>query len=191
MRTDALKDRLKAAFQDVVLGQDAGFDYQPEEGPKLGAVRQREVRYRSSTFGTPLFDRIALATSGGNTYSFQTDPLLELQYRKKITETPVNGSESVVEMSGMEAIDITIRGVLWNPDGNYPEKELKRLLGMVKENAVLDCSSYLLSLHGIDNLIIRSLSLPALEGYEDSQPFVISARSIKSAELEILETALL
>ena len=142
------------------------------------------VDTKYSPFGTPLFDSIQVVNQNID-YTFQYDPLVDFRRTKKITETALNNGDVVIETAGVEPIDITIRGVLWNPDGTFPEQELAELIRVFEENAVLDVVSRMFNYHQINSIYIKGLDTPALEGYPDTQPFVITARSVKAASLII------
>ncbi len=122
-------------------------------------------------------------------YTFPHDPLVDVVYMKKLNETAVFGGASVVEMAGAKEADIRFRGVLWNSQGYFPDAQLEELLSVFREDTYLDVvSSKLFLHHGINSLYIKSISLPALEGFRDTQPFIITAREIEPLELELFES---
>jgi hypothetical protein len=167
-----------------LLGENKTFS------PSLDAVSvlEKSPDYISpmSVFGTPLFDEIELQSyNGGLLYAFDYDPIVDLRRRKKTTETVLSSGDSVIEVAGVEPVDITIRGVLWNPAGSFPERELSRLIQVFETDTVFKVVSRLFNYHRISHIYIKELDTPALEGYEDTQPFVITARSIKPFSLII------
>lgn len=149
--------------------------------------------YGRSTFGTPFWDDISLSTvpvAAGEdieVFTFPNDPLVSVQLRNKITETEVFGGNSVIEMSpGQEAASISLRGVLWNNDGRYPEDQFTDLLNIFRAGRELavGSGSRLFGLLNIGRIVVERLSLPAIEGLSDSQPFSISARESQDIILD-------
>ncbi|MDX2304608.1 MAG: DUF6046 domain-containing protein [Microscillaceae bacterium] len=179
-----LPDSKTLERQRAILGEQS---YKPDSSQIT--VFQRDVVPASSVFGTPLFDSIRILGDGVD-YTFQHDPLVDFTRTKKITETVLNDGNSVIEVAGVQPIDIRIQGVLWNPSGGFPDEELSELIRIFEEDTTLDVVSRLFNYHQVTSIYIKSLDTPALEGFEDTQPFVISARSIKPASLVILENNL-
>lgn len=144
----------------------------------------------TSIIGTPFFDVVQfpeLLDSQGNVYAFPNDPLIDLFHSKNIVETPIQGGEAVVEMISTNAVGLRIRGILWNGNGVYPEDQVRDLLNIFHKDNILEVNSRILEMNGIKSMVIASCELVAIEGYEDTQPFMIEARSHKPVELLILE----
>lgn len=146
--------------------------------------------YGTSPLGTPLWDAITVRVlSTGLEYTFPNDPLIDAYLRKKETQTEVFGGKSVIESAGLKATQFRLRGVLWEDNGSYPEEQLSELLEVFLEDTELEVvSSRYFNYLGITNLFISDLSMRAVEGYSDSQGFVISARETRDIELSIFET---
>lgn len=137
-----------------------------------------------------MWDNIEIKTLSDDPieYTFPNDPLVEPSFQKKMVETEIFGGQSVIEAAGSKSTTFRIRGILWNNDGQYPEDQLSRLLEVFREETEVEIVSSRLFLYiNIKTLFIESLSLPAIEGYSDSQPFVIYARETKPVELSISE----
>ena len=187
------KKRLKAAFYDTKYIASGfagdlirGSKPKPENNPYENS---ESLKVRNS--GNPVFDQIDIKSTDSNlVYSFKYDPLLDISYSKVITETKTSKGRAVVEYAGISPASVTIRGVLWNPEGSYPGEDLEELLEVFREEAVLEVSSKLFGLHQITSIYIKSLATPALEGFEDTQPFTIQARSIEPVSLVITENEL-
>jgi len=143
--------------------------------------------FGKSQLGTPLWDKIIVRVlSTGFEYEFPNDPLVDAYLRKKQTETEVFGGQSVIEAAGLRATQFRMRGVLWANDGTYPEEQLADLLEVFREDTELEIiSSRYFNYLGINTLFINDLSMRAVEGFSDSQAFVISARETKPIELSI------
>lgn len=206
--TIALQARLQSAFNlrpEVYIPQASkGLPYNPDyskaELPSEDNALKYEVQYSDAVIlpgallqGQP-FDEIKVKTEPVSSsvpvieYAFPYDPLVDVNYVKKVNETEVFGGASVVEMAGTKEADIRIRGVLWNDQGLYPSDQLEELLAVFQEDSALEVvASKLFLYHSISSIYIKSISLPALEGFRDTQPFVIEAREIVPVELEIFE----
>lgn len=196
-----LKERLEAAFPSArytagifanshLRGQ--GGSNNPYKGSSEIIVRDNSRAEQFSVASRlPMFDRIEVRSTTSNlVYKFDYDPLVDISYSKSITETKTSAGRMVVEYAGINPASISIRGVLWDPEGAYPGRELERLLEVFQEEAVLEVSSRLFNFHKIANIYIKSLATPALEGFEDTQPFTIQARSIEPVKLVITENEL-
>ena len=148
-----------------------------------------EQDYGKSLLGNPLWDRVRIRTRSGLEYTFPNDPLIDAYLNKKVTETEVFGGQSVIEAAGLKSTQFRIRGVLWNNDGTYPEEQLSDLLEVFREDSEIEIlSSRYFNYLGIGNLIIESLGLRAVEGFSDSQAFMISVRETKPIALSIFQS---
>jgi hypothetical protein len=187
--TIEISARIGAAFgirTGVYIPQsEAALIYEPDYSKSEilpGALLQNQPFDEIKVVTVPIGDEAAI------NYTFPFDPLVDINYVKKVTETEVFGGASVVEMAGAKEADIRFRGVLWNKDGYFPDAQLEELLAVFREDTYLDVvSSSLFLHHGINSLYIKSVMLPALEGYRDTQPFIITAREIVPVELELFE----
>lgn len=150
-----------------------------------------------SKMGTPFFDKF-IFRNGTKSYQFEIPPMVDLSMGKRVTTTKINnaivdgreiGGGEVIESMGNEAWDITFRGLLIDMDNHRrPLDQMRDLKDIVRINDVLDCrDSKVFNALGIDRIYIKSngLKFPPLEGYQDTQPFIIEARSYVPVELEI------
>lgn len=196
-----LNKRLEAAFYDAKYIASSPLlkrrkkvaqnnPYENSQDLKVLNSVLTEPDYRGS-FKLPMFDQVEVkSTESSLLYKFEYDPLVDISYSKSITETKTSSGRMVVEYAGINPASINIRGVLWNSKGGYPNEALEKLLAVFQEEAVLEVSSRLFNFHKIANIYIKSLSTPALEGFEDTQPFTIQARSIEPVSLIITENEL-
>lgn len=194
-----LSRRLLAAFPSIGIYlpiTNRSMIYEPDYEVDLpsGLPNSDAETYGKSPFGSAYWDNIIVRTipadpeEDAERYEFPNDPLVDCYLRKKITETDVYGGASVVEMSGLQGGEFRMRGVLWNNDGEFPEDQLSDLLTVFRQDAELEIiSSRLFGMLNITSLVIESVGLPAIEGFSDSQPFVIQARETRSIELAIYE----
>ncbi|WP_420581938.1 DUF6046 domain-containing protein [Reichenbachiella sp.] len=157
---------------------------------RQGIFQGQDAPFGKSKFGTPLWDSIKIKTLEDDPveYTFPNDPMVDPSFQKKKTETEIFGGQSVIEAAGSKATAFKIKGILWNNDGQYPEDQLAELLEVYQPDTEIEVISSRMFLYfNIDRLFIESLSLPAIEGYSDSQPFVIYARETRPVELSIFE----
>lgn len=121
-------------------------------------------------------------------YTFPNDPIVSCSLVKKLTKTEIFGGISVVETSGNDNAEFVIRGVLWNNDLLYPEQQVADLLDMFREGReVIVKSSEYFNIYGVSRLIMKTLNMPGIEGFSDSQPFVITCEELRTVTLNILE----
>ncbi len=152
------------------------------------AFKTDPKKKRRNPYGGFYFDTITLSGfEDGVNYTFPNDPLLNFDFGKNILETPLQGGDEVVEYIGSSPVELNLVGLLFDGTGIYPEEQLKELYRAFKENARLKIDSRLCNLYGIKEVVVKGLSVPKLEGYEDTQPFTLTLRSHKAIELIILE----
>ena len=194
-----LTRRLLAAFPNLgsvgyLIGLNAQNlpDRSPYEDSSDLLLNLDAEDFGKSPFNTAHWDKISVQIlpadpeEESERYEFPNDPLVDVFMRRKITETEVYGGPSVVEMSGLQCSEFRIRGVLWNNDGQYPEDQLADLLNVFRQDAEIEViSSRYFGLLNITSLVIESVGLPAIEGYSDSQPFVIQARETRPIVLDL------
>lgn len=192
-RVELIK-RYSAAFPSLakylvgMASLTTGNAYEPDY--ELSEEIPTEPDYgKSRLANNPLWDSIQVRSEDGVEYTFENDPLVDAYLQKKATETEIFGGVSVIEASGAKAGEFRIRGMLWDRSGQYPESQLSDLLEIFREDGEVQVvqSRYFLYM-GIDTLYVESLALPAIEGYSDSQPFVITVRETRPVTLNILET---
>ena len=138
-----------------------------------------------SPLGLPLFDQINV-TSPRN-YTFPLDPLIGFEEAKEFLETTTQSGSEVVELVGIKPVEITIQGILWDGSSNYPEQLLRELRTIWKENVVLDVNSRQFNAYEIASIYIKNISYPAVQGFEDTIAYQITARSHRPVELELIE----
>lgn len=169
--------------------------YPTQDNYSLPAPYIEEEEMDKSKIGTPFFDRFIFRDT--DEYKFEIPPMVDLSKDKKISVTEINnaivdgkeiGGGEVIESMGSKAWDITFRGLLIDMDNHKrPLDQMRDLHNIFKVNAVLDCKdSKLFNALGIDKLYVKRLSFPPLEGFQDTQPFIIESRQYVPATLEIL-----
>lgn len=176
-----------------------GYNAQTIEVPSAPAnafvvnqVYEKEEPVYYSAFGTPIYDRFVFSVNG-NSYEFALPPLVDLEIEKRLAETTINDNDFVVDnVSGGEVIeswgngpwDVTLRGILVDMNNHKrPLDQVAELVTLFKENTFIEASSKLFNAVGIKSIYIKKLSLPAMEGFLDTQAYTITARSYAPAEL--------
>ena len=144
----------------------------------------------SPLLSAPLVFPLTFNKGLDNEFQLPIEPMIQIDVVKNIVRTPIAGDDGTVkELIGMQDFRISIRGVLIGDDGNYPEELLRKLRAAFEgDEAKVTCK--LLSYFNINQIVMEALRLPALEGYEDMQPFEIEAWSDKDWELILREDAL-
>jgi hypothetical protein len=147
----------------------------------------------SSVFGTPVLDTIKVeaGTIPGtgesyDEYVFPVDPVVDINRAKHVVRTQVAGKNGTVkELISLDDYDINIRGVLVNMDGDdLPHDAIADMKRMFELPVSLSVHSDLFQLLGIYNIVITDIKWPALEGYSNVQPYVITAYSDEPRELK-------
>lgn len=181
--------RLTRAFPSLgIIGYARHMKIGQED---LNNFFQKDIaEFGKSLLGNPYWDQITLESiSVGEEpliYQFPNDPIVDVFMTKKVTETEIFGGKSVIEESGYKSAQFRIRGVLWNNDQQYPEDQLADLLEIFREKGEVNVvSSRFFSMLNIQSLFIESISLPGIEGFSDSQPFVITCREVQNVILDL------
>lgn len=118
---------------------------------------------------------------------------VDFSRQKTVVETAlVGGKGTVKELIGAEDWRITIRGVITpgsltdevQLDANrYPREEVSRLNELAELPISLPVVSEVFTILGIENIVIKSISLPSLDGFPSVQPFVLDC--VSDAPLEL------
>lgn len=151
-----------------------------------------------SVLGTPIYEQIKLTVpqikEGGKIISNSFDyvmpdwPLFDISGSNTIIKTPTVGKKkgTVKEYIAEDDYRITIRGFLINYDSQeYPEQQLQDLMAVINSKVAIGISSQVFSLLDIHNIVIEDWRFPAVEGYQNMQPFELDCSSDETAELEI------
>jgi hypothetical protein len=150
-----------------------------------------------SVLGTPIYEQIELTIpaiiDGGNVVSTQKSyilpgwPLFDITGQRFIAETPMQGKKGTVkEFISDGDYMITIRGFLINYESQeYPEQELQELMQAINAKVALGITSQVFNLLDIHNIVINRWRFPAVEGYQNIQPFELECTSDEPVELLI------
>ncbi len=118
------------------------------------------------------------------------EPTMSVSMKKTIVETPMVGTVgrgSVKEYINTEDYVINIRGVIINDKSThiYPEDWVKQFHNLWQINESLPIVSPILTLLGVDKIVIKAMELPEMIGVEHAQRYSISMVSDYEFQLEI------
>jgi hypothetical protein len=131
------------------------------------------------------FDRIQVTKP--QVYEFPLDPLVEVSWGFRNVITEVTKGYPVLEQVGKELMAVRIKGIIWDGSETYPESEVKDFVALFKQQTILEVNSRIFNIYGIKNIFISGVQMPALDGFEDTQPYEIQAYSYNEVELEVIE----
>jgi hypothetical protein len=202
-----LANRYKGSFGFIAtnavsragIGMAGKFAYvrvptmQPEQKKQQGDVKvdlyEPAEAVKMSQLGTPIFDAVEFRLDEEYSYSFPFCPMVDLGRTKHIKTTDINDSDGeVVEMISNKPWSIRFRGLLVNMENHhYPYDQVGEINRLFELKATLKVSSQLFNELGISELYFTDLELSALEGFVDTQPFVLTARSHVATEILLLD----
>lgn len=140
--------------------------------------------------GLPVFARVEFLPQPGFAGIVLNDPLVEISRDKLIVTTDVQGRDgSVKEYISQGDYAVTIKGILASDptDGRYarryPEAQVLALKKVVEVPEALPVAGRLFRLLGIQNLVIKSVSWPALPGFTNLQAYELRCLSDDPIEL--------
>jgi Domain of unknown function (DUF6046) len=135
---------------------------------------------------------------GSNRYDLPLIVACDFQLTKSVKTTTINeavdrnsgavvGGGEVLESWGNKGWDLSIRGLIIDEQShNRPFDLIRDFSNTVKENVIYTVqNSNLFNAIGISCIYVLNVSLPTLEGFKDTQPYVIAARSYVPAVLEL------
>jgi hypothetical protein len=159
----------------------------PEEAP-IQAGNFDVDQPASRLLGTPILEQVTF-WEGDRSYTLPGWPLIEISASKNIVTTQVHGMNGTVkEYINIGDYQVTISGAVISDDTQlYPEEEVQELHRQFLRNESIRVTSTVFQLLNIDNLVIKDLSLPKVEGIYHWQPFTLTCLSDRPVELEIRE----
>lgn len=120
---------------------------------------------------------------------FAPPPLMTFSRSKKLVETEISGSDTVViERWGNKSWEINIDGILVDVENRrYPDSEIQDIVSLFEYNGIIKAVSEQFYDKGIDSIYITSIELLPVVGYSDSVKYRIVAKSIKEVGFNLLE----
>ena len=166
--------------------------------PFLDTIGDAGLPAVNSVLGTPIYEQITLTIpavqgSGGQVSSRQYDyvfpdwPLFDIAPSWTIKkENILGGNGTVKEYIQQDDFEIRIRGFLINYNSNdYPEQLVADFWKAINCQRSIGITSRVFNILNIHNIVVKSVRLPALEGYMNIQPFEIECVSDEAVELLI------
>jgi len=166
-----------------VLTDVFGGAYTGNPFPGAGTAQKPEQQ-------EPVADGLAHRGPGGvwymmpvaiNGWQLPLEPALSISGNKKMVLTPLTGNKrkgSVKEIINTNDYTVSIRGVIINEmDENYPFDMVEKLKELYEVNESVKITNALTKLWGIENVVVTSLSLPAMTGRPNQQAYQINCVS--------------
>jgi len=135
-----------------------------------------------SMMGTPVIFPLRIGE-----FQFPDEPLVTVSGGNHIIRTKVTGLPGTVkEYVSQDDYTISIKGFLINADGDeYPESLVRQVREICEAKIHQTVINKLLTLFNINYLVIERYDFPAIEGYQNIQPFSIEAVSDRPVELKL------
>lgn len=114
--------------------------------------------------------------------------ICEFTLQKNIVKTAIASSRfkgTVKEHVGMGDWQVDIKGFLFSNDDKYPEDQVKLLKQYLQCPKEIGVSHRIFTMLDIYYVVIEQASLPNKQGFQNMQPFTISALSDEAVELKL------
>lgn len=115
--------------------------------------------------------------------------VMTISGKKTIVETALTGAKGTIkELISVDDYNLSIAGVLCNPDGVYPEQEIREFMELYNKNEAVSLVSAFTDMIfelGNDKVVLKSISFPPINGCEEMQAVKIECVSDAPFELII------
>lgn len=138
-----------------------------------------------SMMGTPVLFPLQIGL-----FMFPDEPLVTVSGSNSIIKTKVQGLPGTVkEYVSQNDYSINIKGFLINHvSDEYPEELVRQLRDICEAKIHQTVKNKLLTLFNINYIVIEDYDFPAIEGFQNIQPFKIDAVSDRPVELKLRTT---
>ena len=140
---------------------------------------QERAEFAANANGMPMQAPMRLRLDGEDWWTLPYEPIVTVNGKNVIIKKPVSKGRvrgSIKERWSQDDYQISISGILMNPDGNgYPDEDVKQLRRYC-EAAKVEVMSPLLEVFSIDRIVIESFDFPFTSG-PDNQAYTIGAVS--------------
>jgi hypothetical protein len=150
---------------------------------RLRVLESNSVEGRSA-LGTPFFMPVEL-----DGWKLPNEPLIEISGSKTLIKTQLDNNKGTFkELFAINDYQVIIRGfcVEDNSD-NYPEAQVRRLKNLCEKRSSIIIVNKLTGYFSIDKIVIESYNFPAIEGYQNLQPYELMCWSDKDFSLDLIE----
>ena len=169
---------------DVFVSGDVAFDEIVLKGSDL------ELKFGAYPFRGGNFGKLSgLVNEEENEPDiFAPSPMISFSRRKNTKITQIDGSDNeVIEQFGLRAWDIKMQGLLIDMNKHlYPSVKVAKLTSLFETPEIFEVSGELFEDKNIDSIYITGIDISGIPGYEDTQKYVLTARSIKPVEFQLL-----
>jgi hypothetical protein len=140
--------------------------------------------------GKPIFMELTFQKTGDMKKDLDIAcAIVEVNLAKTIVKTELAGGRkkgTVKEQIGFTDYSVSIKGMIISSDGSYPHDEVLELKAMAEATTMIGINHKLLLYMGITNIVIESIDFPNKQGFQNVQPFSISAISDEAYELKYI-----
>lgn len=146
------------------------------------------MSYRSGDQNIELKFAKMLESSGDG--SIYAPPLMMgFSREKNLIETEVSGGDAVViERWGTKPWQIDIRGILIDVENRrYPTDKVDALCRFFENNSVIAVTGQQFIEKNIKSIYLKSVSITAVEGYQDTLQFSLTASSINEVNFTLIK----
>ncbi len=108
-------------------------------------------------------------------------PVISVTSRKTIVETPLTGRKGTVkELINVQDYEILVRGFIIGNTNEFPEADVTKLRTIYEQNTALSIQCPLTDIFllrpdrsGSDQVVIRELSFPSMNGVKNVRPYLL------------------
>lgn len=133
-----------------------------------------------------LFSNTSLSENHKNI--FASPPMLNLKRSKKFIITPIENTDiEVIERYGTSPWSITWRGLLIDMSNHcFPKSKLEELENIFIVNDIWSVGSPILNAINISAVVIESMDIDFIEGYEDTISYTFHMKQAQKIEYQLI-----
>ncbi len=148
--------------------------------------------YAKNANGKDVFLPIWLWEDGEKDKYLLPNTVMSMSCKKNIITTPlINHDGTVKEQISIDDWVINVRGVIVSSSNSYPHEEVQKLKFWEKSVSLnIKNAKTGLFVGNVEKIIIESLSLPEVRGFENTQPYEMKLVSDKTFDLYIKSNVL-
>lgn len=171
-------------------GMEIWPDDQPAEISDLGTPILEKIKLSAGSYkGFVVVDQEPRSVNiSYEDYTFPGWAMIDVSQNKVIVKTAVNGRNGTIkEYIYKDDYRITIRGILVGEGNSYPYELKKQLQAIFNVNAAVEVVSKTMNDIGIQAIVMESMEMTDIEGYNNVCTYSITAVSDKGVLLTIKE----
>lgn len=166
-----------------IAGNRLPVDHPHNELEPVPVVSPEIADRELTRYGTPYFQRTKI-----NGAYLPNEPLVSIIGGKQIVKTLLDGRDGTFkENMALDDYKITIRGICVDEDNpeEYPEDQVRQIRQVYEEKEAVDVVNDLLTLFGINSMVVDTLEIEAIAGSNGMQAYIINCLSDKEFDLEL------